>query len=66
MPTTIGQILVNEALPEKFRDYSRVMNAGNMEDTLEQIIREDPDAYREVSAKLMRLGNKAAYEEGTP
>ena len=65
MPTTIGQILVNEALPEKFRDYSRVMNAGNMEDTLEQIIREDPDAYREVSAKLMRLGNKAAYEEGT-
>ena len=65
MPTTIGQILVNEALPEKFRDYGRVMNAGNMEDTLEQIIREDPDAYREVSAKLMRIGNKAAYEEGT-
>lgn len=65
MPTTIGQILVNEALPEKFRDYNRVLGKDEMEALLEQIIKEDPDAYREVSAKLMRLGNKAAFEEGT-
>lgn len=65
MATTIGQILVNEALPEKFRDYSRILGKNEMEDLLERIVKEDPNAYRDVSAKLMRLGNKAAFEEGT-
>lgn len=65
MPTTIGQILVNEALPEKFRDYSRVLGADGMEDLLKRIIQEDPDSYRDVSYKLMRIGAKAAYDTGT-
>ena len=65
MPTTIGQILVNEALPEKFRDYNRVLGADEMEDLLKRIIQEDPDAYREASYKLMRIGAKAAYDTGT-
>lgn len=65
MATTIGQILVNETLPEKFRNYSRTLGADELEDLLAQVIKENPEAYREVSAKLMRLGNKAAFEENT-
>jgi DNA-directed RNA polymerase subunit beta' len=65
MATTIGQILVNEALPEKFRDYSRTLGADELEDLLARIIKEDPQAFREASFKLMQLGAKAAYDTGT-
>ena len=64
MPTTIGQIYVNEALPEKYRDYGRVMGASEMKELLTRIIEEDPGAYKDVSAKLMRIGAKFAYEGG--
>jgi len=65
MPTTIGQILVNEALPERFRDYSRTLGADELEDLLTRIIKEDPDSFKDASFKLMRLGAKAAYDTGT-
>jgi DNA-directed RNA polymerase subunit beta' len=65
MPTTIGQIYVNEALPPEYRDYNRVMGAPEMKGILTDIINNHPDKYREVSAALMRAGNKFAYEGGT-
>lgn len=65
MPVSIGQILVNEALPPKYRDYSRTLGADELESLLADIIKNDPDAYKDVSARLMRIGNKAAYEGGT-
>lgn len=65
MPTTIGQIIVNEALPPKYRDYNRTLGASELDGLLADIIEHDPGAYRDVSAKLMRIGNKAAYEGGT-
>ena len=65
MPTTIGQIIVNEALPPKYRDYNRTIGADELEDLLTDIIKNDPDAFKDVSAKLVRIGNKAAYEGGT-
>lgn len=65
MPVTVGQIIVNGALPPRFRDYGRSLGSDELEELLSRIIREDPDSYRDVSAKLMRIGNKAAYEEGT-
>lgn len=65
MPTTIGQIIVNEALPPKYRDYNRTIGADELEDLLTDIIKNDPDSFKDVSAKLVRIGNKAAYEGGT-
>lgn len=65
MPTTVGQIIVNEVLPEKYRNYERTLGANELEELLSDIIRNDPDSYKEVSAKLMRIGNRAAYEDGT-
>lgn len=65
MATTIGQILVNEALPERFRDYTRTLGADELEDLLKRVIQEDPQAYKAVSFDLMRIGAKAAYDNGT-
>lgn len=65
MATTIGQIIVNEALPEKYRNYERTLGDSELNSLLEEIIRNDPDRYNEVASKLMRIGNKAAFEEGT-
>ena len=65
MLTTVGQVLVNDALPPKFRDYNRVMDSKGIETVLEEIAREDPDAYAGVTKRLMDIGNSAAYETGT-
>jgi len=65
MPVTIGQIIVNEALPPKYRDYTRTIGADELESLLTDIIKNDPGAYKDVSTKLVKIGNKAAYEGGT-
>lgn len=65
MLTTIGQVLVNDALPPRFRDYGRVMDSKGIEGVLEAIAREDPDSYAEVTKRLMDIGNAAAYDTGT-
>ena len=65
MLTTIGQVLVNDALPPKFRDYGRVMDSKGIESVLEAIAREDPDSYAGVTKRLMDIGNAAAYDTGT-
>lgn len=65
MLTTIGQVLVNDALPPRFRDYGRVMDSKGIEGVLEEIAREDPDSYAEVTKRLMDIGNAAAYDTGT-
>lgn len=65
MLTTIGQVLVNDALPPRFRDYGRVMDSKGIEEVLEAIAREDPDSYAGVTKRLMDIGNAAAYDTGT-
>ena len=65
MLTTIGQVLVNDALPPRFRDYGRVMDSKGIEELLEAIAREDPDSYAGVTKRLMDIGNAAAYDTGT-
>ena len=65
MKTTIGQLLVNEALPEEYRDYNRTLMGNALEDLLIAIGRERPELYKEISHKMVELGRKAAYAEGT-
>ena len=65
MPTTIGQVYVNESLPPEYRDYTRVMGSPEMMDILTRIAHEHPEKYNDVSAALMRVGNRFAYEGGT-
>ena len=65
MLTTVGQILVNDALPPRFRDHERVMDSKGIENVLGEIAREDPEAYAETAKKLMDVGNAAAFDTGT-
>lgn len=65
MFTTVGQVLVNDALPPQFRDYERVMDSKGIESLLEQIAREAPETYADVTKRLMDIGNSAAYDTGT-
>lgn len=65
MLTTIGQVLVNDALPPRFRDYSRVMDSNGIEEVLQEIAREAPETYAAVTKRLMDIGNAAAYDTGT-
>lgn len=61
---TIGQIFVNEILPPEDRDYTRVMDADSMRAVLASVAKNHPDQYKDISAKLMRLGNRGSVESG--
>lgn len=65
MLTTIGQVLVNDALPPRFRDYGRVMDSNGIEQLLQQVAREAPEEYAAVTKRLMDIGNSAAFDTGT-
>ncbi len=65
MLTTIGQVLVNDALPPRFRDYGRVMDSNGIEQVLQQVAREAPEEYAAVTKRLMDIGNSAAFDTGT-
>lgn len=65
MLTTVGQVLVNDALPPRFRDYERVMDSKGIEAVLEDIAREAPGEYAAVTKRLMDVGNDAAFDTGT-
>ena len=65
MATTIGQILVNEALPPDFRDETRTLGKSETDDLLASLARAHPELYRDISHKLVELGRNAAFDEGT-
>lgn len=65
MLTTVGQVLVNDALPPRFRNYERVMDSKGIETVLEEIAREAPEEYAGVTKRLMDVGNAAAFDTGT-
>lgn len=62
--STIGQVLVNDLLPQEFRDYNRVLGLDEIKAVLSEIAKTHPEQYRDVSAGLMRLGNTASVESG--
>ena len=64
MRTTAGQLFVNEALPEKFRDYERVMDKKGVSDLLARVAAEEPNAYKEVSFALHNAGGYVSHATG--
>ena len=64
MALTVGQLLVNDCLPKKFRDYTRVLDSNGLEDLLRRVATESPELYSEVTKKLMDVGNEAAFDTG--
>jgi DNA-directed RNA polymerase subunit beta' len=61
LKTTLGQLLINDTLPEEMRDYERVLDKRGLNDVLQKLAEEHPDKYREVTKKLSDIGQQASY-----
>jgi uncharacterized membrane protein len=64
MQTTVGQLLVNRVLPESMRDYKRTLDKKTISKLLQQVAKERPEDYREISHALSQIGHQAAYTTG--
>ena len=62
--TTIGQLLVNDALPEEYRDYDRVLDSKSVQKIMQSVADKNPDQYRDVLKKLFDVGRDVAYRTG--
>lgn len=62
--TTVGQLLINDALPEELRDYNRVLDKKGVHSLLQQVARQHPEKYREISFRLNQIGQRAAQDQG--
>ena len=64
MRTTVGQLLVNEVLPEDMRDYGREIDKKSIKTLMRALAERHPDQYREVSRNLMTIGAEVATTFG--
>ena len=62
--STIGQILINSALPEDMRDYDRVLDKKAIKALLQEVAETDPDKYSDIAKNLSDVGRTAAYSTG--
>ena len=61
--TTVGQLIINSALPEEYRDYSRVWDKTSMRKFLTDAATKLPaDQYREMIQQLTLIGLKSARQ----
>jgi len=60
MISTLGQAMINEALPEELRDYKRKWTKSEVQAVMQSVATKYPDQYKEVAHKLMRVGQSAA------
>jgi DNA-directed RNA polymerase subunit beta' len=61
LKTTLGQVLLNETLPEDLRDYNRVLTKKDMAKLATDLAEKHPDKYRQVMKRLHDIGHEAAY-----
>jgi hypothetical protein len=62
--TTLGQLLINDALPEELRDHQRVLDKKGLSELLLRVAKETPDKYREVAKELSDVGRDSAFTTG--
>lgn len=61
LKTTLGQLLINEALPPDMRDYERVYDKKNTVATATELAKRHPEKYRDVMKRLHDVARDAAY-----
>lgn len=61
LKTTLGQLMVNEALPPEMRDYDRVLTKKTMSGLATELAKKHPEKYREVMKRLHDIGRDAGY-----
>lgn len=64
LQTTLGQVLVNDALPKEMRDYSRKLDKKGIQNLLQEVAEKYPDQYVDISHKLSTIGHRVAYQTG--
>lgn len=62
--TTVGQLLVNDALPVDMRDYNRVLTRKTSDELFRELAEKHPEQYREVAKKLSDVGRDVSYTTG--
>lgn len=62
--TTVGQLLINDALPEEMRDYTRTLDKKTVSKLMQEVADKHPDKYREIAKKLFDVGQRASYYTG--
>lgn len=65
--TTIGQLMVNEALPPEMRNYGRVLDGDGTEKLFQDLAEryhDNPQVYSDVIKKLSDIGRKTSYRTG--
>lgn len=64
LKTTLGQLLLNDALPEDMRDYNRVLDKKTMSEVATDLAKRYPDKYRDVMKKIHDVAHSTAYSTG--
>lgn len=64
LKTTLGQILINDALPEDLRDYDRVLDKKTTSALATKIAEKYPDKYRDIMKRLHDVSATAAFTGG--
>lgn len=62
--TTLGQLLVNEALPADMRDYSRQLDKKGITALFSELQEKHPDQYRDVAKAVSDAARSAATSSG--
>lgn len=61
LKTTLGQLLINDVLPDDMRDYNRVMNKKNIVEMSTELAKRYPDKYRDIMKRLLDVGRDTSY-----
>lgn len=64
LKTTLGQILINDALPEDMRDYERVLDKKTTGALATELAKKYPDQYKRVMKQLHDVALDAAHTTG--
>jgi len=64
METTVGQLLINELLPEDMRDYDRVLDKKEVQRIFTDLAERYPDKYGEISQKFHTLATQVTGRRG--
>ena len=64
LKTTMGQLLVNQALPPEMRDYSRVLDKQGVRELFQELADKHPERYRDVAKEISDAGRSAATSSG--
>lgn len=64
LESTVGQILINEGVPQPLRDYNRVFDQNGMNSFLRSLAKDFPDEYKKTVKHLADVGGEVAFRQG--